>query len=191
MGGLFGFVVGGMADRLVPILQTPVEDIVYDVIDNKELPTRAGVRELQNRIDRLEGTVQELLAALHSLQSEVARPRGVPAEVRQDAPEVAEASAPVPPAQALSTSTRGCRVPGCGEAVRAKGFCGKHYQKFKRSTLDGFVGVDGIVVQDGVRFRVGEHRAAEAVQVRVEGSEVVFVLDSGVVRVPLASARLD
>jgi hypothetical protein len=31
--------------------------------------------------------------------------------------------------------TAGCRVPGCGAPLRAKGYCARHYQQWKRGTL--------------------------------------------------------
>ncbi len=71
MGGLFGLVVGGVADRLVPAIQTPVEDIIYEVLDQKGLPTRSEVRDLRNKLDRLEKTIGDLSAALEGLRGEV------------------------------------------------------------------------------------------------------------------------
>lgn len=42
-----------------------------------------------------------------------------------------------------------CKVPGCDEDVRSRGFCSAHYQQWRRGTLRGFVGIDGTVVWDG------------------------------------------
>jgi hypothetical protein len=48
------------------------------------------------------------------------------------APLVADVAAPYVAAAAT------CRVPDCESKVRAKGFCGKHYQQWTRGRLPGF-----------------------------------------------------
>lgn len=70
--------------------------------------------------------------------------------------------APAAPAPAASKD-RGCKVPGCTADHRARGFCGKHYQMWKRSTLPGFVGEDGtlFVEIDGPRWKVALTLAGE------------------------------
>ena len=51
----------------------------------------------------------------------------------------AAASKPTPAAEAdAQTDPEACRVTGCSGKVRAKNFCGKHYQQWRRGTLDGF-----------------------------------------------------
>lgn len=50
----------------------------------------------------------------------------------QVAPVAAESAAPYVAAPAV------CLVPGCGGKIRAKGFCGKHYQQWTRGRLPGF-----------------------------------------------------
>ncbi len=40
-----------------------------------------------------------------------------------------------PEPEAAVPSSEGCLVPGCGEPRRAKGYCAKHYQQWKRGTL--------------------------------------------------------
>ena len=196
MGGLFSFVTGGVADRLFPILQTPVEDIVYEVLDARELPSRQKVRELRNKVDQLEKTVGDLVSALEGMKAEVVRAVAeaeVPVQTPVAAPKPKAAPAPKPKAapkpQAAGRKT--CKVSDCGGAIRAKGFCGKHYQKFKRNTLPGFVGTDAITVVDGVRYAVAGASAGEAVEVTFDGDEVVFVLADAELRAAVADAQLD
>ncbi len=83
------------------------------------------------------------------------------------------------PAPAPASKDRGCKVPGCTADHRARGFCGKHYQMWKRSTLSGFVGEDGtlFVQVDGPRWKValalaGEPGTLEGSVVRVAGQAV-------------------
>jgi len=44
----------------------------------------------------------------------------------------------------------GCKVPGCEGSHRARGFCGKHYQLWRRDLLEGYVRFEGGVRIEGV-----------------------------------------
>ena len=202
MSGLFGFVVGGVADRLVPVLQTPVEDIIYEVLDQKGLPTRSEVRDLRNKLDRLEKTLGDLTTSLTQLK-ESAEKAADDAERAREAAEAApsKAAAPssVPPAKATAkvvaaSEPKVCKVDDCGKAIRARGFCAAHYQRFKRATLEGFVGADGTTTHDHVRYRVSEDHVAEPVLTSYEGDEVLFLLpaaDGKCLRLKVNDARID
>ena len=72
MGAFSSFVLGGVAEKLVPAIHTPVEDIIYEVLDQKGLATRAEVRDLRNKLERLEKTIGDLTATLETLRDEVA-----------------------------------------------------------------------------------------------------------------------
>ncbi len=203
MSGLFGFVVGGVADRLVPVLQTPVEDIIYEVLDQKGLPTRSEVRDLRNKLDRLEKTLGDLTTSLTQLKesaekaaddAERAREAAESAAPKAKAASRAKAKAPKAAESAPVAAASVCKVDDCGKAIRARGFCAAHYQRFKRSTLDGFVGVDGTTLHAEVRYRVGEDFAGQPVLTSYEGDEVLFLLpQSGgqSVRVKVNDARID
>ncbi len=204
MSGLLGFVVGGVADRLVPVLQTPVEDIIYEVLDQKGLPTRSEVRDLRNKLDRLEKTLADLTASLGELKqsaekaaddAERAREAAESAAPAAKAPKAkapVAAASPAPAATDASPST--CKVDDCGKAVRARGFCAAHYQRFKRSTLEGYVGSDGTTVHDEVRYTVGADFAGQPVLTSYEGDEVLFLLpqsDGKSLRLKVNDARID
>ena len=185
------FLLGNVADRLVPVLQTPVEDIIYEVLDQKGFPTRQEVRELRNKLDRLEKSLGNLTAALESLRTEVEQAGAAAA----DAVERASQAAAVPkagPKAAAKTGKKICKVDGCETEVRARGFCGKHYQKWKRSTLPGYVGADGTTEHEAVRYLVGEDVAGQVVETRYEGDEVIFLLpesDGRVIRAKVDDVR--
>ena len=123
MGTLRSLVFGGVAERLVPVLHTPVEDIIYEVLDQKGLPSRSEVRDLRNKLERLETSVGEMTAALEGI-------RGQMTQVSEAASK-ARAAAPL----RTTAAEKLCQVDGCETKVRAKGYCGKHYQKWKRGTL--------------------------------------------------------
>ena len=202
MSGLFGFVVGGVADRLVPVLQTPVEDIIYEVLDQKGLPTRAEVRDLRNKLDRLEKTLADLTASLTSLKDD-AEKAAAEAERAVEAASVAATSAKAAPAAAAkkaapkakaAAGASVCKVDECSKSVRARGFCAAHYQRFKRATLEGYVGSDGTTVHDNVRYRVGDDHVGHPVLTSYEGDEVLFLLPEAggmSLRVKVNDARID
>ncbi len=184
MSGVLGFVIGGVADRLIPVLQTPVEDIIYEVLDQKGLPTRAEVRDLRNKLDRLEKTLTDLTSAFESLKVQ-AEKAADDAEVAREAAEAASAATPAkaapakkaaPKKAAASSSAKTCKLDDCDKGVRAKGFCAAHYQKFKRNTLEGFVNADGSTIADNVRYRVGADFAGQPVLTSYAGDEVLFLL---------------
>lgn len=84
------------------------------------------------------------------------------------APEQAERAAPA------AEQDRGCKVPGCTQEHRARGFCARHYQMWKRGTLAGFVNADGTVFfSDGERrWRVDPSLAGELAERGARGVKV-------------------
>ncbi len=71
MSTLSNFLINNVADKVTPLLQTPVEDIVYEILDRKGLPTRAEVRDLKNRLEKLEETIRNLGGSLDGLRTEI------------------------------------------------------------------------------------------------------------------------
>ncbi len=61
------------------------------------------------------------------------------APARKAARAKAAAAKPAPATKAdAHADPEACRVSGCTGKVRAKSFCGKHYQQWRRGNLDGF-----------------------------------------------------
>ncbi len=205
MSGLLGFVVGGMAERLIPVLQTPVEDIIYEVLDQKGLPTRSEVRDLRNKLDRLEKTIADLGGSLESLKVDVDKAVDAADAARDAAASKPKAKAKAAPKAKADKKKPGkkaksaaapkvCRLDDCDSVVRAKGFCGKHYQKFKRSTLEGYVGSEGATLHENVKYLVSKDHVGELVETRYEGDEVIFLLpESGgkTLRLKVNDVRID
>lgn len=66
----------------------------------------------------------------------------------------------------------GCAVPDCEEEHRSRGFCGKHYQAWRRGRLDDFVDPDGRVTHDGKTFLVDRRFAGELVKFSGKGARI-------------------
>ena len=219
MGGMLNLVLGGVADRLVPVMQTPVEDIIYEVLDQKGLPTRSEVRDLRNKLDRLEKTIGDLSGAIEGLRSDVeqasaaaerARAAAVEeapvakASVKKAAPKKAASKKAAPKKAAAKkaaprkvvvkkSAAKVCSYPGCDAKVRAKGYCGKHYMQFKRGRLLGVVGADGSTTHENVHYMVGEAYVGQPVETSYEGDEVIFMLPASkkTLRLKVNKARID
>lgn len=123
-------------------------------------------------------------AAISRLEAELAELRARP--VAAAAPAAAEEPAAPAPVEAAepndddedaagrrgrkSLSHLHCKVPGCTEPHRSKGFCGRHYQAWRRGRLDGFVGPEGAVRDGDGGWRVDPRFEGEPVEVVGEGA---------------------
>ena len=165
------FVAATVADTLLPVLRRPVEDVIYETIDRRQIPTRTDFTEIRDLVNSLRGqltgatggvkrlaeTADELDERLEQLEEKVAALAGgadvtavveaaidarlsaltAALEARIDARLAAGPAAPTPVRQTVAAA-RVCKVDGCNGKVRAKGFCAKHYQQWRRGTLAGF-----------------------------------------------------
>lgn len=155
---------------------------------------QAEVQSLKKRLSMAMGAIQASTAQLMQAQKLAEEAHGVALQANQRANSAlaaAEAAvdgvagveerltaepasppaepAPEPKDEAL------CRVPGCRERHRARGFCGRHYQQFRRSTLEGFVGPDGVVPLEGETLQLdpalaGKHVVREGGRLLVDGA---------------------
>ncbi len=191
------FLLGNVADRLVPVLQTPVEDIIYEVLDQKGFPTRQEVRELRNKLDRLEKSLENLTKALGTLQTEVEQAGAAAADAleragRAEAAPAGPAKASAAKAAPKAAGKKVCKVGDCDTHLRARGFCAKHYQKWKRGTLPGYIGSEGTTEHESVTYMVDVAASGQVVETRYEGDEVIFLLpesDGRVIRVKVDDVR--
>jgi hypothetical protein len=197
MSTISNFLLANLAERLTPLLQTPVEDIVYEILDRKGLPTRSEIRDLKNRLERIDEEVKELTDQLARVR-ELAAARPAPAARASAAPKAAPAkkapakkAAPKPAAKTAAAATepaapkrRGrpprqgpppdCTVAACKQPTRSKGLCAKHYQSWRRERLEGFVSPDGFVLVGGKRVKIDKRYAGQAVSTKVAGAEVII-----------------
>ena len=256
MGATRDFVAATVADALLPTFRRPVEDIIYETLDRRQVPTRtdfkemrdlvnslrgqasgtaSGVRKLaersedieetldqiEARLERMEAGNERLLRALESAESLAARVNrleaamltqeklderlaafrqtlpapGLSADRASDliqqavdalrdelstpapAPEPAPAPAPEPavaePEVASEPELIICKVEGCDTEARARGFCARHYQRWRRGTLKGaYVSLEGEVDIGGQTHKVDPTHAGEPYTV-VDGAVLI------------------
>jgi len=121
------FITSGLADLLLPLLRRSMEDSVYETLDNRQIPTRTDFKEVRDLVNSLRGhvsgttkAIERVVARLDELEE---RLKQLESQALQTIPE---------------TATKVCKVPDCTNAVRSKGFCGRHYQQWRRGRLSGF-----------------------------------------------------
>jgi chromosome segregation ATPase len=250
MGATRDFVSATVADALLPAFRRPVEDIIYETLDRRQVPTRTDFKEMRDLLNSLRGQVSgasngirkvveqaeetedlidQLSERLDTIEAHVKKLEGIEAlSARLAAVEASLISAedidariqaaipnniitaadlearlaqiptptPAPVVEAEpeleveakteeeeEADREGCKVSGCKSKGRARGFCARHYQRWRRGTLDGdFVSLEGTVklgeqiiqldaklagesyeITDGVVWVAGvEHSAPEA-----------------------------
>ena len=215
MGATRDFVAATFADAFLPAFRRPVEDIIYETLDRRQIPTRTDFKEMRDLlntlrgqvsgasngvkklVDRLTGTedqVQDIIDRLDALEARVAAlesatqpasSANVVTTEQLDARlsalverlKVAPAPAPAPASQPVAAPVPArrekCKVAGCDDPGRARGFCARHYQKWRRGTLPGFVSLDGTVTVGGETFTLegvaGEPYTVEGGKILVNG----------------------
>jgi hypothetical protein len=108
-----------------------------------EAPRPVSEAALLARVDAaLQASIPAVLDRMILRQVQAALSAQAPvAAVPSPAPAPVPASDDAGASAAASPSV--CKVPGCGAPARARGFCQRHYQHWKRNRLDGFPNPDG------------------------------------------------
>lgn len=163
----------GIRSSLNSIVSRPMEGAIRELIE-EVLASRSFVRP--GEIASLRQEVAELgsqdtaalEARIQALEERLAQVQAALEQASTPAP-----SAPASKRPAPAKGDRGCKVPDCTASHRARGFCGKHYQMLRRSTLPGFAGPDGRVpFEDGSTWQVSESHYGEPAQL-VDGAVLV------------------
>jgi len=129
MGTTRDFIASGIADLLLPLLRRSMEDSVYETLDTRQVPTRTDFKEVRDLVNNLRGQVTGTTNGIERIVGRMAA-----LNTRLDALEEQLNSAALAPVEAPKT----CKVPGCNDPYRSKGFCGRHYQQWRRGRLEGF-----------------------------------------------------
>ncbi len=182
------------------MLDAPIRDIVQQVLRESGYASPAEVqglrdeaRDLRGRLDAVDRRAADLVRMLEDARSELssvkaeaqsatARPvasdprvAALESEVASLRARVAElavrpVAAPAAAPAVTAVPRGGCKVSGCAEVVRSKGFCSAHYQQWRRGTLKGFVGLDGTAtLEDGSAVTVPASYAGGAISRKGSG----------------------
>ena len=128
MGTTRDFIAASMADLLLPLLRRSMEDSVYETLDSRQIPTRTDFKEIRDLVNSLRGQVGGTTNAIERI---VSRLDDLDDRLSRLEAQVEHAAKPV-------AIEKVCKVPGCDAPIRSKGFCGRHYQQWRRGNLDGF-----------------------------------------------------
>ncbi len=174
--------------RAVALAQANAEAIAA-VSESQAVALSEGLRAQSAAHDaaiaRLEAQLAELRARREA--APVAEAPAAPVAVVAASPaEVTPAADPSDDDEAgrrgrKSLSHLHCKAPGCTEPHRSKGFCGKHYQGWRRGRLDGFVGPEGAVRDGESAWRVDPRYEGEPVEVVGHGAAAQVQVNGEVV----------
>lgn len=70
MGETREFIVSSLVDALLPWIRRPLEDVVYEVIDSRRVPSRTELRVLEQRLDETRQELRELRRMVEALREE-------------------------------------------------------------------------------------------------------------------------
>ena len=70
MGVTKDFIKATIADALTPTFQRPMEDLIYETLDRRQVPTRSDFTELRDLTNNLRGQVSGAIQSLRSLSEQ-------------------------------------------------------------------------------------------------------------------------
>ncbi len=120
------FIASALADILLPLLRNSTEDAVYETLDKRQVPTRTDFKEVRDLVNSLRGQVSGTSKGIERLVARIDKLEDTIAALEQNNLRLQEAS---------SAGQKICKVPGCNEPVRSRGYCGRHYQQWRRGRL--------------------------------------------------------
>ena len=74
MGVTKDFIMATIADAMTPTFRRPMEDLIYETLDRRQIPTRTDFKEIRDLVNNLRGQVSgsvQSVRALHSKLEEV------------------------------------------------------------------------------------------------------------------------
>lgn len=119
------FFASALADMLLPLFRRSTEDAVYETLDQRQVPTRTDFKEVRDLVNSLRGQVSGTTKGIERIMARIDE-----LEARVEAAETRRIR--------TINQPRVCKVPGCNAPYRSKGFCGRHYQQWRRGRLEGF-----------------------------------------------------
>jgi hypothetical protein len=136
------FVASAVADAILPLFRRSMEDVVYETLDDRAVPTRADFKDLRDLVDNLRGQVSGTTNGVRRLAErgsattanfQAIEDRLAAIEARLESLATGGTAEAPPKSQTLL-----CKVESCDEKYRSKGFCARHYQQWRRGRLKAF-----------------------------------------------------
>jgi hypothetical protein len=183
MGSTRDFITATLADAIAPSFRRPVEDIIYETLDRRQIPTRTDFKELRdiintlrsqgsgatNGIKKLKDGLDEIEENFCEMETKIV---DLTDAVSQLSVGLQEALSKI---NAIDNNSKGtksrksaapkskevheeCKVSDCNSPQRAWDFCAPHYAKWRRGTLDGFVNYNGNVIVGENMIPLIEHK---------------------------------
>lgn len=121
------FIASALADILLPLLRNSTEDAVYETLDKRQVPTRTDFKEVRDLVNSLRGQVSGTSKGIERLVARIGILEDQINALEERSRQLAEAS--------TNANRKVCKVPGCNEPVRSRGYCGRHYQQWRRGRL--------------------------------------------------------
>jgi hypothetical protein len=156
----------------------PAEAAPAEAAEPEAAPAEAAPAEAPAEEAPAEEAPAEEAPAKEEAPAEAAAP-----EEAADVEAAEEEAAEVP--AAVEEDQKVCKLPDCERAFRARGFCGKHYQAWKRGTLEGFVSPEGLlyhgryVLQVDTKYAGSEYTITgrgKKLKVKADGEKVDYTL---------------
>ena len=195
MGSTRDFITATLADVVAPSFRRPVEDIIYETLDRRQIPTRTDFKELRdtintlrsqssgatNGIKKIKEGLDDLEESFGDLESQLVDANNAIQQLRQDNESIRSQmtrmmeqfqsmneSSPVVEKEKKNVSTF-CKMPECSSPQRAWGLCAPHYAKWRRGTLPGFIPYNGQVQFGDSALDLTEHKGKA---IRIEGNTI-------------------
>ena len=70
MGVTKDFITATIADALAPTFRRPMEDLIYETLDRRQIPTRTDFKELRDLVHNLRGQVSGSIQSLRSISEQ-------------------------------------------------------------------------------------------------------------------------
>ena len=120
------FIASTLADLLLPLLRNSTEDAVYETLDKRQVPTRTDFKEVRDLVNSLRGQVTGTSKGIERLVARIDELEEKLATLEETTDRLVQSGTP---------AKKVCKVPGCNEPVRSRGYCGRHYQQWRRGRL--------------------------------------------------------
>lgn len=145
MGSTRDFVAATLADAMLPLFRRSMEDVVYETLDERQVPSRTDFKDLRDLVNNLRGQVsgtssgvKRLAEAIEGLNDRLddldRRLDQIDARINRSS----TGASTTPTNGSARPVSRTCQVPECTADHHSKDFCSRHYQQWRKGALEGF-----------------------------------------------------